>query len=149
MREASYYPETRRIPDMLFDLNRNSEEVVFLVDEYGGVAGMLTPSQIVADIVHFTPESGAIVDDIVMRDDGRYVVSGRMDLEDLANALGMHFRRSHSSTIGGYLSEHLGVIPPENAEYREGGYIFTIQKTSERRVDRVLVTRDERQENRG
>jgi CBS domain containing-hemolysin-like protein len=54
MLDPVFYPETRSIPDLLLDMNRKEEEVVFLVDEYGGVAGMLTPSQIVADIVAIT-----------------------------------------------------------------------------------------------
>jgi len=149
MREASFYPETRRIPDMLYDLNRNTEEVVFLVDEYGGVAGMLTSSQIVADIVHFNPENGEIDDDIILRDDGKYLVAGDMDLEDLSNALGIHFRRSHTSTIGGYISEQMGIIPNEEVEYREAGYTFKIDKRNNRRVERLLVYRDIAKESGG
>ncbi len=142
MRKASFYPETRRIPDMLLDMNRKKEEVVFLVDEYGGVAGMLTPSQIVADIVHFTPEEGAITDDIVLRETGEYVVAGDMDLDDLSHELGIHFKRSNTSTIGGYLSEQIGIIPAENTEYREAGYIFKIEKKTERRVEQILVIKE-------
>ena len=149
MRRASFYPETRRIPDMLLDMNRKEEEVVFLVDEYGGVAGMLTPSQIVADIVHFTPEEGAMDDGIVLRDTGEYAVSGNMDLEDLSHELGIHFKRSFASTIGGYLCEQIGIIPEEGADYREGGYRFRIDKTTERRVERISVTRDPKEEPRG
>jgi len=142
MRKASYYPETRRIPDMLIDINRNSEEVVFLVDEYGGVSGMLTPSQIIADIVHFTPENGAIDDEILLRDDGWYAVSGNMDLEDLSNSLGIRLRRSYASTIGGYICEQIGIIPQEGAEYREAGYVFKVDKKSERRVERLLMHKE-------
>ena len=142
MKKATFYPEARRIPDLLLDMNLKGENVVFLVDEYGGVAGMLTPSQIVADIVHFTPENGTIDDEIVLQDTGEYVVAGTMDLEDLSHELGIAFARSHTSTIGGYLSERLGVIPEENQEYREGGYIFRIDKRAERQVDRVEIRRE-------
>ncbi|MBN1686530.1 MAG: HlyC/CorC family transporter [Spirochaetales bacterium] len=148
MHKARFYPETRRIPDMLFDMNRNEEEVAFLVDEYGGVAGMLTPSQIVADIVHFTPEEGTIDDDIVRQETGEYVVDGSTDLEDLSHVLGIHFKRSYASTIGGYLSEQIGIIPEENTEYREGGYVFRIDTTTERRVERVTVTGESIRESR-
>ena len=145
-REASYYPETRSIPDLLLDMNRKEERVAFLVDEYGGVAGMLTPSQIVADIVHFTPEDGAIDDGIALRDTGEYVVSGDVDLEELSLELGIRFRRSHTSTIGGYLSEQIGVIPEENTEYRESGYVFRIDKRADRNVERIVVSEDGRRE---
>jgi CBS domain containing-hemolysin-like protein len=142
MKEADFYPETRSIPDLLLDMNRKNQKVVFLVDEYGGVAGMLTPSQIVADIVHFTPENGTMNDEIVLRDTGEYVVSGSMDLEDLSHELGIAFSRSHTSTIGGYLSERMGVIPEEDQEYREAGYIFTIDRREERHVGRVKIRKD-------
>ncbi len=142
MHEASFYPETRSIPDLLLDMNRKEEQVAFLVDEYGGVAGMLTPSQIVADIVHFTPEDGAIDDGIVLRDSGEYVVAGDVDLEELSLELGIRFKRSHTSTIGGYLSEQIGIIPEENTEYRESGYVFRIDRRAERNVERIVVNKD-------
>jgi len=147
-RAASFYPETRSIPDLLLDMNRKEEQVAFLVDEYGGVAGMLTPSQIIADIIHFTPEEGAIDDGISLRDTGEYVVSGDVDLEELSLALGIQFKRSHTSTIGGYLGEQIGIIPEENAEYREGGYIFLIDGRTERRIQQIIVKRDTGQENK-
>lgn len=142
MKEATFYPETRRIPDLLLDMNRKGESVVFLVDEYGGVAGMLTPSQIVADIMHFTPENGTTADEIMLQESGEYVVSGAMDLEDLSHELGIPFTRSHTSTIGGYLSEKMGVIPEENQEYGEAGYIFRIDRRAERHIDRVEIRRE-------
>lgn len=148
-REASFYPETRRIPDLLLDMNRKGEQVAFLVDEYGGVAGMLTPSQIVADIVHFTPEEGTIDDGMILRDNGEYVVSGDVDLEELSMALGIHFKRSHASTIGGYLGEQIGIIPEENTEYKEGGYIFQVDERTERHIQQIIVKKETRQERKG
>ena len=141
VKEASYYPETRNIPDLLLDMNRNDQEVVFLVDEYGGIAGMITPGQIVADIVHFTPENGAVEEDITKVDQSSYVVSGEADLEILGHELGIVFSRGYTSTIGGYLSEKMGVIPEENAEYREGGYIFRIDRSNERHIEQVEIRR--------
>ena len=141
MKKASFYPETRNIPDLLLDMNRKNQEVVFLVDEYGGIAGMITPSQIVADIVHFTPENGAVAEDITRLDSGNYLVSGEAALEDLSHELGMVFSRGYTSTIGGYLSEKMGVIPDENSEYHEGGYIFRIDRRSERHIERVEIRR--------
>lgn len=141
VRRASFYPETRNIPDLLLDMNRNDQEVVFLVDEYGGIAGMITPSQIVADIVHFTPENGTVAEEITKLGPGTYLVSGEADLEDLGHELGVVFGRGYTSTIGGYLSEKMGVIPEENSEYHEGGYVFIIDRRSERHVEQVKIRR--------
>ena len=142
MKSASFYPETRSIPDLLLDINRREHRVVFLVDEYGGVAGMLTPSQIVADIVHYTPENGATENEIVQSNSGEYLVDGEMDLEDLSHELGLIFARSHTSTIGGYLSERMGVIPDVDQEYHESGYVFRIDKRAERHIERVAILKE-------
>ena len=142
MKQAIYCPETRSIPDLLLDMNMKGMNVVFLVDEYGGIAGMITPSQIVADIVHFTPENGSVIEEIVHTDSGTLLVSGEMDLEDLSHELVIGFRGSHTRTIGGYLSERMGEIPEQDREYREGGYVFKITERSDRYIERVEITKD-------
>ncbi|MBT3276165.1 MAG: DUF21 domain-containing protein, partial [Spirochaetales bacterium] len=139
MKQAVYYPETRSIPDLLLDMNVKSLNVVFLADEYGGIAGMITPSQIVADIVHFTPGGGTESPDLRITESDSLLASGEMDLEDLSHELAVSFSRSYTSTIGGYLSERMGEIPEIDSEYRENGYIFRITQRNDRHIEQVEI----------
>ncbi len=141
LRSATYFPETRRIPDLLLAMNLQSLEVVFLVDEYGAISGMITPNQIVADVVHYTPEEGARDDEIQPTGPGHYLVDAETDIEDLCHELGIMLGKTVNSTIGGYVCERLGVIPKKGAEYRESGYTFTVIEGDARHISRIEVGR--------
>ena len=137
---AHYVPETLRIPDLLLDMNRNAMEVAFLVDELGAISGMITPNQIVADVVHYSPEHG-FDDEIKKIESGHYLVDGDTDLEDLSHELGIRFKPSINSTVGGYLCERLGVIPEPGTDFDEAGFRFTVSERTDRHVNRVEVAR--------
>ena len=142
MKTAVFYPEVRRIPDLLMEMNRKGLDVVFLADEYGGFAGMITPGQIVGDLVHYIPEEGVVVEEIRRVASNLYRVSGKTDLEDVSRRIGVHLRRGFNTTIGGYVSEKLGVIPEEGAVYREGGYRFRVVQTGTRHIEELEVERE-------
>lgn len=139
LREAEYYPETIRLPDLLLDMNRRRIEVAFLVDEYGAIAGMITPNQIVADVVHYTPEDGSFEADIERVQPGKYRVDGETDLEDLCHELGTTLSASVNSTVGGFLCERLGCIPDLGATYDEAGYRFSVVDRTSRAVRTVEI----------
>jgi CBS domain containing-hemolysin-like protein len=140
-RKAVFYPETSLIPDLLLDMNRRALHVAFLSDEYGGIAGMITPSQIIGDIVHFVPEQGRLDLQVDRLGPGHFRVDGETDLEDLSHVVGLVLRSSYNRTIGGYICERLGVIPDEGARYEEGGYVFTVAERDDRRIRRVEIER--------
>jgi CBS domain containing-hemolysin-like protein len=141
LRESVFYPETTALADLLLDMNRRGIEVAFLVDEFGGIAGMLTPSQIIGDIVHFVPEKGPQGPRIDRIGPAHYKVSGSAGLEDLAHEIGLVLRRSYNRTIGGYLCERLGVVPPRDGTYTEGGFLFRVTDRDARHVKEVEITR--------
>ena len=139
MKPAQFFPDTRRIPDLLLDMNQRNQKVVFLVDEYGGIAGMITPGQIVADVVHYTPEVGSFEEDIKKTVDGAFLVHGDMDLDDFCRELGITLGASMSSTVGGFLGERMGVIPEQGAHFEEAGYRFTVKQREDRHIDLIEV----------
>lgn len=141
LRPARYFPESRRIPDLLLDMNRDSLELVFLVDEYGGVSGMITPDHIVADVVGYTPEGESFEPEIQTLGTGHYGVDAEADLEDLRREIGATFSESVSTTVGGFVSERLGKIPEIGEVYEESGYRFVVTERNERHVGRVEVSR--------
>ena len=139
--EAVFYPETCVIPDLLVDMNSKNLEVVFLSDEYGGIAGMITPSQIIGEVVHYDPETGPSEETLQRLEPGRYLVHGTTDLEDVSHEIGVPFRSGYNKTVGGYLSERLGRIPAIGAIYTEGGFVFRVTDGDARHVKEVEITR--------
>ncbi len=134
MKEAVYYPETRLISDLLLEMNRKKLDVVFLSDEYGGIAGMITPGQIIGDLVHYIPEEGSVEEDIQKIGAGHFAVSATTDIEDLGRDLGIILKRGYNTTIGGYIAEKLGVIPDEGKSYEEAGWVFKITRRDTRHI---------------
>jgi len=73
---------------------------------------------------------------------GRYRVSGKTDLEEFSRRVGVHLGRGLNTTIGGYVSEKLGVIPETGTVYRESGFAFEVTKSDARRVEELEVRRE-------
>ncbi len=141
LREALFYPETVRISDLLLAMNHRSLEVVFLSDEYGGVAGMVTPHHIVGDLLHYSPETGYQQESITSLESGHYLVSGDTDLEDLCHGIGITLKKGYNGTVGGFLCERLGLIPEVGATHEEGEALFTVTRRDPRHIKEVDVRR--------
>jgi len=141
LHECAFYPETSALADLLHDMNRRYLEVAFLADEFGGIAGMITPSQIIGDIVHYAPETGPQGPTIQRLGPGHFRLSGDTALEDVGHEIGLVLRGSYNRTIGGYLCERLGMIPQRDATYTEGGHHFRIADRDARHVKEVEITR--------
>jgi magnesium and cobalt transporter len=141
MRPARYYPETRLLPDLLLDMNRKGLNVVFLSDEFGGVAGMITPIQIVGDLLHGIPEEGEWERQIEKIGQGRYRVLGSTDLQDLSHEVGVFLKQGYNSTVGGYLCEKLGFIPDVGYTYEGSDHIFTVTRRDDRHILEIEISR--------
>jgi CBS domain containing-hemolysin-like protein len=141
MKKVVYYPESRRIPELLLEMNKKKLDVVFLADEYGAIAGMITPGQIVGDLVHYIPETGLKTDEIRKVSPDRYLVAGTADLENLSNELGIGLEKVYASTAGGYLCERLGIIPEVGASHEASGFRFTVKRRDARRILEIEVVR--------
>jgi CBS domain containing-hemolysin-like protein len=139
MKKAAFYPEILRIPDLLLEMNRNALDVVFLADEYGGFSGMITPGQIVGELVHYIPEEGSMEEEITKLGPGRFRMAGRTDLEDVIREAGIPLKRGINSTIGGYICEMLGIIPELGTVFKESGYAFTVTKRDDRHIEELEV----------
>ncbi len=141
MRQARYYPETRLLPDLLLEMNRKGLNVVFLSDEFGGVVGMITPVQIVGDLLHGIPEEGVWKEQIEKLGLGRYRVLGSTDLQDLNHEVGVDLKQGHNSTVGGYICEKLGIIPEAGFTYEASGHIFRVTRRDDRHILEVEISR--------
>ena len=120
-------------------MQRKNVRMAIVVDEYGGVAGLVTIEDLIEEIVgeirdeHEQPE-------IVREGERSYVVSGGMDVDRLDELFGVKPEGKESATIAGRVSELAGRIPRKGEFVEEDGLRFEILDSTDRRVERVRIT---------
>jgi len=140
MRKDVYFvPESKLVSDLLREMQKNNIRMAVVVDEYGGVAGLVTIEDLVEEIV------GEIGDEhdkseIVRENDRSYVVPGNMDVDRLDELLGVRPEGKESTTVAGLVSEVAGRIPSKGDVVEEDGLRFEVLDSTERKVERVRVS---------
>jgi len=140
MRTDVYFvPESKLVSDLLREMQRSNIRMAIVVDEYGGVAGLVTIEDLVEEIV------GEIGDEhekaqVVQENDRSYIVPGNMDVDRLDELFGMRPEGHESSTIAGLVSELAGRIPKKGEVIEDEGLRFEILDSTDRRVERVRIT---------
>jgi putative hemolysin len=140
IKEAVFYPETKRIPDLLLNMNRKKQQVVFLSDEYGVISGMITSNEIIADIVGFIPgELNGNVKAVTAAGKNRYLVTGTADIEEFTHETGINVAKGSYDTIGGYICEKLGEIPLPGTVVEDGHIVYKILESDKKRIIQIEV----------
>jgi CBS domain containing-hemolysin-like protein len=140
MRTDIYFvPETKLGSDLLREMQKNKIRMAIVIDEYGGVAGLVTIEDLVEEIV------GEISDEhepaqVVRENDTSYVVPGSMDVDRLEELLGVRPDRKGAATVAGLVSELAGRIPKKGEVIEDDGLRLEVLQASDRRVERVRVS---------
>ncbi|HEX8818203.1 MAG TPA: hemolysin family protein [Terriglobales bacterium] len=140
MRTDVYFvPESKLGSDLLREMQKSNVRMAIVVDEYGGVAGLVTIEDLVEEIV------GEIGDEhdkseIIRQSDGSYVVPGKMDVDRLDELLGVHPEGLEAATVAGLVSEMAGRIPRKGDVVQHDGLRFEVLDSTDRRVERVRVS---------
>ena len=138
-RDVHFVPESKLVSDLLREMQRSNVRMAIVVDEYGGVAGLVTIEDLVEEIV------GEIGDEhekaqLVQESENSYVVPGNMDVDRLDELFGRRPEGHESSTIAGLVSEIAGRIPKKGEVIEEEGLKFEVIDSTDRRVERVRIT---------
>ena len=145
MRPAVFVPESKKCGDLFNEMTEQKLQMVIIVDEYGGVAGLVTIEDLLESIVgNMQDEYDDEEEEIEQMTDGSFALEGTSDIGELAETLKIDFPEGEYDTIGGFIMSELGRIPSpdENAEVRYGGYIFTVVEMDERRISKVEAEKD-------
>ncbi|MBA4381262.1 MAG: magnesium/cobalt efflux protein [Sideroxydans sp.] len=144
LRPAVFVPESKRLNILLRDFRSNRNHIALVVDEYGGVSGMVTIEdvleQIVGDIADeydFDEEE----DNIIRQDDAHWRVKADTEIEDFNEALGTDFSDEDYDTIGGLVLKSAGQLPKRNDRIQIGEWQFTVLRADSRRLHSLLVER--------
>jgi CBS domain containing-hemolysin-like protein len=139
-RSVSYVPETKRIDDLLREMQRSRNHLAIVVDEYGGSTGVVTLEDILEQIVgeiqdeHDRPP--AAVDRLP---DGSYWVAARTNIEELNEALDWSLPKHDYETVAGLVLATLHRIPRMGEEFQVGGYTITVLDADARHVKAVKI----------
>jgi CBS domain containing-hemolysin-like protein len=140
MRKDVYFvPESKLGSDLLREMQKKKVRMAIVIDEYGGVAGLVTIEDLVEEIV------GEISDEheaaqVIREDENSYVVPGNMDVDRLEELLGVRPDRRGAATVAGLVSELAGRIPQKGEVVEEDGLRLEVLQASDRRVERVRVS---------
>ncbi len=139
LRPAYFVPEAKKVDELLAEMQSQRIHMAIVVDEYGGVAGLVTLEDIVEEIV------GEIQDEYDQGEeapyqalkDGAYLFLGRIDLDDFNETMGSALPKDEAETLGGYIYSRLGRVPIVGEEVRSGNLILTVEQVSARRIRKV------------
>jgi len=141
MNPASFVPDSKRLDDLLKEMQRSHNHMAIAVDEYGGTAGLLTIEDVLEEIVgEITDESDADERPEVEELDGGAVrVSSRLSVDDLGELFGLDLSDHDVETVGGLLAERLGRVPLPGAEAEVAGLRLFAEGGKDRR-GRMRIT---------
>jgi putative hemolysin len=143
IRPATFIPATKMISELLSEFRATQTHMALVVDEYGGIAGLVTIEDILEEIVgEIRDEHDVEEPDVARREAGRVWVSGRASLDDLSTLLGHEFSSEDGvTTVGGWVYEHLGRVPRPGEEFVAEGFRVVVERIRRRAVDRVYFER--------
>ncbi len=139
--DVRYVPESKRVSDLLREMQRENVHMAIVIDEYGAVAGVVTIEDLVEEIVGEIRDEHEAKADIVREGDNSYVVPGNMDIDRLEELFGVRPEGHEAATVAGLVSEAAGHIPKRGEVVQVDGLRFEILESSDYRVLRMRVTR--------
>jgi CBS domain containing-hemolysin-like protein len=140
VRPATYIPETKRIDDLLREMQRARIQLAVVVDEYGGAVGIVTLEDVVEQIVgEIQDEHDRAPATIQRLPDGSYRVAARVGIEELNETLEWDLPKGEYETVAGLVLATIHRIPRVGEEFRIGRYQVTVLEADERRVLAVKI----------
>ena len=141
MRPATYAPETKRIDELLTELQKARVQLAVVVDEYGAAVGIVTIEDIVEQIVgEIHDEHDKTPATVERLPDGSYRVAGRERVEDLNDALDWSLPAGDFETVAGLVLATLHRLPGVGEEFQVGRHTFTVLEADQRRILTVRIS---------
>ena len=140
VRPARFVPETKRVPDMLREMQRDKFHMAIVVDEYGGTAGLVTLEDLIEELVGEITDEFDIDDPIVEPLPGGGIrVHARTPLDEVNDLLGARLPEGDWDTVGGLVYDRIGHVPVEGESVDVPGWRLTAQRIQGRRIGRVSI----------
>jgi putative hemolysin len=144
LRPALFVPEAKKADDLLAELQTRRVHLAVVVDEYGGTAGIVTLEDLVEEIVgEIRDEYDAAEEAAYQRvQEGEFIFSGRIDLDDVNELTGAELSKETSETLGGFIAGILGRVPVSGDSVDAGGLHLVVEQVGGRRILKVRANRE-------
>jgi CBS domain containing-hemolysin-like protein len=149
VRPVYFVPETKPVAELLEEMQKAHVQLSMVIDEYGGVSGLVTVEDILEEIVGEIEDEdigGEELNDIVGRDDGWYEVQGSTEIGKIERLFDMEIEADDFTTIAGLVINASGKVPQKGEQLTFRGLDVEVLEADERRIGRLLVKRAEVEE---
>jgi CBS domain containing-hemolysin-like protein len=142
VRQAHYVPETKKIADLLREMQKEKFHIALVTDEYGSVSGLVTLEDLLEELVgEITDEYDMEEPELVEIEPGVVRASGKASIDDVNETLGVELPDQEWDTIGGFVLDLFGRIPNDGDQKDWQGLQFVAEEVHGRRIAKVLITR--------
>jgi putative hemolysin len=144
VRPAYFVPEAKKVSELLEELQKRRVHMAIVVDEYGGVAGLVTIENILEEIVGEIQDEYDAGEEPLFRQEaeGEYVFDARAMLDDVNRLLGVSLSGESFDTLGGFLYAQFGKVPAAGDQLRFDGLALQVLDVSGRRIGKVRIRRE-------
>ena len=144
LRPAVFVPESKRLNVLLRDFRSNRNHIALVVDEYGGVSGMVTIEDVLEQIVGDIADEYDFDEDednIIRQDDAHWRIKADTEIADFNEALGVQFSDEECDTVGGLVLSAAGRLPKRGDVIALGEWQFTVLRADSRRLHSLMAER--------
>jgi CBS domain containing-hemolysin-like protein len=142
LRPAYFVPDTKKADTLLAEMQAQRIHMAIVVDEYGGVAGLVTLEDIIEEIIgEIQDEYDLSEEELVQQDGDEYVFLGRIDLDQFNEVMDSNIPKIESDTLAGFLYDRFGRVPHDGESIQTDGLLLTVEQVMGRRIRRVRAQR--------
>jgi len=143
-REAHFVPESKKVADLLREMQHEKFHIALVTDEYGSVSGLVTLEDLLEELVgEITDEYDREEQEVVEVAEGIFRVDGKVAIDEVNELLDVELPDEEWDTVGGLMLGLLGSIPVQGQEVVFADLVFTAEQVQGRRIAKILITRRE------
>jgi putative hemolysin len=142
MRPVSFVPETKRVPELLKQFQRQRVQIAIVVDEYGGTAGLVTLEDLLEEIVgEIRDEYDVETEPVVDEGNGSWVFSAKVNIDEVRERLSVDIELDGSETVAGFVLARVGRVPSPGETFDLDGLVVEVLEADRRRIHKVRFRR--------
>jgi putative hemolysin len=140
LRKPYFIPETMRVIDLLKDMQKLNQKFAIVVDEFGGISGVVTMEDIIEEIVGEIKDEYDIDEQPIVKEKDFFIVNGEMDVSEIAEVLNIKIDEDEDyQTVAGLISHKLGKIPNTHDCVTIGAFTFEVLEVDKNRIRKVKI----------
>jgi CBS domain containing-hemolysin-like protein len=140
VRMPHYVPESKKVADLLREMQKEKFHIALVTDEYGSVVGLITLEDLLEELVGEIADEYDEPERLIQRlDESTFRVSGKLPLEDLNTATGLSISNEAYDTVGGWVLDLFGRVPRKSERLETPELVVTVEKVERTRVVEVLI----------